>query len=89
MDRAFDIRIDLSTLRKLYVKNKIGFRTVSYQYQQYANRPKEPLWDFAVKLSRLLAEGKMVVYFDEASFHNWMRPDRTWCRADRPVKMII
>ena len=31
----------------------------------------------------------MVVYFDEASFNNWMRPNRTWSGVDRPVKMII
>ena len=89
LDRLMSISIKPTTLRDFYVKHKIKYRCVSYQYQQYLNRGRGPIFDFAVRLARLIEEKKTVVYFDQSSFNVWLRNRRTWSTADRPVKMPI
>ena len=83
------VKIHPVTLRDFYIKNKIKYRCVSYQYQQYLQRGKGPVFDFAVQIARLIVERKNLVYFDESSFNVWLRNRRTWCTSDRPVKMSI
>ena len=41
---------------------------------------------FALHLARLVKEKKPLVYFDESSFHMWMRSARTWTYPDCAVK---
>ena len=42
--------------------------------------------NFAVKLSRAIADGVPLIYFDEASFNLWLRNKRTWTPKVEPVK---
>ena len=41
---------------------------------------------FSLHLARLVKEKKALVYFDESSFHMWMRNTRTWSPPDLSVK---
>lgn len=41
---------------------------------------------FSLYLARLVQERKPLVYFDESSFHMWMRNNRTWTSPDCAVK---
>ena len=42
--------------------------------------------DFAVSLAKVIAIGRPLVYFDEASFNLWMRNRKTWTPRDQPIK---
>jgi len=44
---------------------------------------------FSLHLARLVKERKPLVYFDESSFHMWMRNTRTWTPPDLSVKWVF
>ena len=39
-----------------------------------------------MQLAKVIAEGKPLVYFDEASFNLWLRNRKTWTPSDDPIK---
>ena len=50
------------------------------------DRSKKPVLTFSLHLARLIKEKMPLVYFDESSFHMWMRNTRTWTPPDYSVK---
>ena len=86
MEKDLDVSIKPNTLRDFYVKHNIKNRVVGFRYQQSQNRSEKPMMTFSLYLARLVQEKKPVVYFDESSFHMWMRSTRTWTTPDCAVK---
>ena len=86
IERDFDVKIKPNTLREFYVKHNVKNRVVGFRYQQAQNRSEKPLMTFSLHLARLVREKKPLVYFDESSFHMWMRSTRTWTTPDCAVK---
>jgi hypothetical protein len=80
------VMIKPTTLRDFYLKHNIRNRVVGFKYQQSVNRAKTPVLTFSLFLARLIQERKPIVYFDESSFHMWMRSTRTWTTPDCAVK---
>jgi len=80
------VKIRPNTLRYFYIKHNIKNRVVGFTYQQAVNRSQTPMMKFSLHLARLVQQRKPVVYFDESSFHMWMRNTRTWTPSDYSVK---
>jgi hypothetical protein len=81
-----EVNIHPNTLRDFYVKHNIRNRVVGFTYQQALNRSKAPIMAFSLHLARLVQQKKSLVYFDESSFHMWMRNSKTWTPPDYSVK---
>ena len=86
LEKDCDVSIKPQTLREFYIKHNIKNRVVGFRYQQAQNRSELPLMTFSLYLARLIQEKKPLVYFDESSFHMWMRSTRTWTYPDCAVK---
>lgn len=44
---------------------------------------------FAVKLARLITQGRDIIYMDETTFNNYMRPRKTYMYPECPVTSEI
>jgi transposase len=62
---------------------------VGYIYQQALARAPTAVENFGVRLAKVVASGKPLVYFDEASFNLWLRNKRTWTPKLEPIKYPI
>ena len=43
--------------------------------------------DYAVTLAELVCNKEPIIYFDETSFSNYLRPFKTWQRPEDPIKI--
>jgi transposase len=89
LERDLGVLIKPATLRDFYVKHNVRNRVVGFKYQQSQGRPKTPVLAFSLCLAKLVQQRKPLVYFDESSFHMWMRNARTWTTPDCAVKWQI
>ena len=86
LERDFGLKIAHNTLREFYLRNGIRYGAVGYIYCQALSRDPSAIQDFAYKLAKVVAAGKPLVYFDEASFNLWLRNRKTWSTRENPIK---
>jgi len=65
-----------------YRRNKVKYLAVGYIYAQALAKSAAAVENFAVRLAKVIASGKPLVYFDEASFNLWLRNRKTWTPKD-------
>ena len=80
------------TLRRIYLRNGIKFRsvkTVKLVAAENKDSLEEQRFLLAVNLTNLMKEGKHIVYLDETTFKAWSTQKKDWSYADTPVHHYI
>lgn len=89
IERDHNIVLGGCTLRDFYRKHEIKYLQVSYMYYQAFKKSPQARWNYAVKIAQLIHQKQILVYFDEASFHLWLKKTHTWSKVGRPVRIIL
>ena len=81
------MNIGVGALARFYKENDIRYLTPKYHYhrRESSEVKLEQQQDFVLKHVRLLKEEKELVYFDESSFHLWMKRPKLWRPANIPM----
>ena len=86
LERDFGLKITPKSLQMFYRRNNVRHLAVGYIYAQALARSTAAVENFGVRLAKVIASGKPLVYFDEASFNLWLRNKKTWTPKDEPIK---
>ena len=86
MEQDFGLKITPKGLQLFYRRNNVRHLAVGYIYAQALARNTGAVENFGVRLAKVIASGKPLVYFDEASFNLWLRNKKTWTPRDEPIK---
>jgi hypothetical protein len=85
----FNVDIGWWALRYFYRKHGVRNLSTNFAYRQSLAADPQLGRDFAVELGELVHRGEPLVYFDESSFHMWLRKTRTWMFPNEPVPIVL
>jgi transposase len=85
----FQVDISLWSLRYFYAKHGVRNLSTNFAYRQSLAADPADVRAFAVRLAELVRRGEPLVYFDESSFHMWLRRSRTWMLPEHPVPLVL
>ena len=72
-------------MSKFYQDHNVKLRAANQVYKAgRAQRYDPERRTFALKLARIVAAGKSIIYVDESAFHSWTTQSKSWCTATKP-----
>ena len=90
VSQQLGFRVTYSRLRDAYIRLGIRYTKQQYRYKIKDERRvalvQERL-NYAVRLAELVCSKAPIIYFDETSFSNYLRPFKTWQRPKDPIKI--
>jgi transposase len=85
----YGVDIGWWALRYFYRKHGVRNLSTNFAYRQSLAADPADVRAFAVRLAELVDSREPLVYFDESSFHMWLRRSRTWMFPSDPVPIVL
>ena len=90
MSQQLGFKVTYSRLRDTYIRLGIRYTKQHYRYRIKDERRMTLLQErlaYAEKLAQLVYSNESIIYFDETSFSNYLRPFKTWQKPNDPLKI--